>query len=443
MSFINTLIQETLNVSVEEMEEQLQPVEGELEESVLEVVEHQGELDNQTEVIQRLETTAQSMEAFAIALEQRIEQARPLTAGEAYVMRVGLEALLVPCGYSTKAVGIGLEEFEQAPIPTEQQEEALQGEPVTVATEIPLENTLSETEALQASQEALDGIKAKLVAFWQAIKNAVLKVWDMIKNFVGKIFSSAKSLQARAVALEKAGSEVGSHQLTEFKVPGCLVISGKDGKATFTGAISGYDVGYSEVAKDVVALAKSFYTVAAKALEEAKEGKLADVSEVTAAFAAKGKGTTTLPGGVVAKPSEKGGIEVAVTTPAETTATGVTGTDVASVGSSVVTLCKTLAKEKDTIAAIQAQHKTVLDKAESVAKDAGKGFVGKTVDNAKVRLALRMTQRNFASPLVKVASLAVKAGYAAVSAGEKALKSKLSDKKEEAAPADKKDKAKK
>lgn len=416
MSIINALLAQALAPSIEEMEQQLQPVEGELEESVLEVVEAQGELSDQEEAVQRLETTAKSLEAFAIALEARVDASRPLIAGEAHAMRIGLEALLAPCGFSDKMISVGLEEFGEAPVPTEKEEEALQGEAVTVG-EAPADAVvLSETEAMQASQEALDNVKATLLKFWEAIKAAVKKVVEMIKNFFVKIFGSVKGLSARASALAKNAAAAKNHKADDVKVsvPANVAdLKGLGGTLAFSSA-------YADVVANSKALATKFYNDAKVAIGEVKAGKDAKAIDK----AAGGDKEVKFPGGYVAKVTEAGVYEITAggeKAAAEEKAP-LSISDIETLGEGVVALAKVIGEKKSDINAIQDLHDGVLKAAEDLAKDAGKGFVGKTVDNAKARWAIKLSQKNFTGAIAKAASISLKGGYAAISVGEKMLK---------------------
>lgn len=421
MSYIAQLLSQSLGM--EEMEQELQPVEGELEESVLEVVEAQGALNDQDEAATRLETTASALEAFAIALESRVVASRPLVAGEAHAMRIGLEALLVPCGFSDKQISIGLEEFGEAPVPTEKDEEALQGETYIVGNPPADAPVLSETEALAASQEALDGIKTKLKQFWEAIKAAVVKVWEMIRNFFGKMLSSLTLLKSRAASLTKKVSAVkGSQGDATITIPAGVSISGKASAADVAKLTDSLASTVGKTAIAVTSTSSAYYDAVKAALVKVEKKEDVDTAKVEAT--AEGTGISIkLPGGKLVTNSTTTAIEVTEGDKVEANekATPLTKEEASEVAAGIKALCIRIEAANKTTIAVAGHHKAVMAEAEKLATEAGKGFAGKLIDTAKARWVVKLTQRNFNIPMAKVISIAIRSAYAALTVAEKSV----------------------
>lgn len=395
MSLIRNLTRRSLGL--EEMAEEVQPIEGELEQQILEVVEAQAEAEQHEEVVQRLETSAVALEAFAIQIENMQGKGLHLSRISAAAMQIGVEAQMTNIGYDLHKTP-SLESFD------------------------------GETDAVENTGIALEGLKETLMAIWKGIKDAIKRAIDAVLAFVGKLVASVPALDARArkLAIEARKTK------GEVKAGAKLNLSGSlsyDGHVSISAIKSGLNATakvVTDLSSEQLTRAKKYYAELAKAAVDISEKKEVD----TDAVEAEAKTTTIfiheLLGGKAAGGSkESNGFLVGMSTKSKGGSVDVdvpSRADIADIADGARKIASAVKSLKSIVVDIDKAQAEAVKAAEALVSASDDHKFGKVVDSAKARWALRGTQTTFSGPLAKLAGVAVRGAFNAVIVGEKALK---------------------
>jgi hypothetical protein len=393
MSLIKQLTRGALKAGVEDFEEEVLPVEGELEEQILEVVEAQVEAEQAEETVQQLETAAVALEAFVIHLSAASAKGIALSPASAKFMQIGVEHLTSSVGYD-KHEFVGLEAFD------------------------------GETDAVKGTEVSLEGLKDTLTAIWKGIKEAVARAVAAVLAFLGNIFGSVEALDVRArkLSIEATKRKGDVKKGATISLPATVSFKGE-------ASISAIKIGLNDtvstletVFKTAGASAKSYYSALAVATAAIAEKKEVDVDAVEASGEAPKGFSEDLLGGkkVVAAKSGSGysieggeGKAGEVEVPSRA--------DIKAIAEGVRKVVAAVKSKKSAVKAIDDEQKAALKAAEALIASSEKAAFGKVVDSAKARWALKGTQYSFTSSLAKVTGIAVKSAAAAVAVGEKAI----------------------
>lgn len=370
--------------------EEVTVVEGELEQEVLEVVEAQQEVEVEAEVVERLETAADSLESYGIALEGLLATGG-MNKTTAAVYRIGFEHIMN---------GLGQDEVRMPA----------------------LESFEGETDMVEATEVSVEGIKEELTKIYAAIKSFVNSLIEKVGAFFKALFSATASLKKSAVALKKqAGETKGTAGDAKVMVPKALSYKGKHG---ITDVIAGLGATSSTVEKlfsGVEGAAKKYYEEVKTAAADVLAGKDATVSLTSAVDAIKGM-----------KDEMSGGKQVSVTpTTGKVELVDVTATageidvpslgDVSKLAGEVEAVVASIEKKKSVVENIKKYQKDAMAAADEIVKKAGTGKITEFRNKSKINGVLNAVRKNFAVVLQSAAGNSIKSAHAALKLGKASL----------------------
>jgi hypothetical protein len=356
---------------------------GESETVVVEIIEAAGEVSQASDAVEQLEGASEALEAFAVMLDASIatggigmESASYVNLGVAAVMNsLGLQSIQLPA----------MEEFE------------------------------GETDQLQATEVASEGIKETLKKMWETIKSAIARVWDAIQRFFGKLFGSIGQLEKKAADLKKRASGAkGKAKDEEYTVSKALSLGSDSPEKAVADTASAVKAAFDGVSKAT----QQYHGLVKDSASDIVNGKKVDTSGIEGAG---GKFTASIAGGLTLKSIEEGfGFKTESGEAKEGKVKG-TALNVATLAGNVETLAKALADNKKAVAELKRSQDDVVRKAEEAVRSTDKNMGRNFFDQRAVRGVMKAAQKNGVAALAKLSSGALKTGYAGLALGNKVL----------------------
>jgi hypothetical protein len=392
MNIGNRIANALANVSLEDSEftpEELVAAETEMEEEVLEVVEAQQEVESDAEVVERLETAASSLEAYGILLSDR---EKPLTKTEATLVQIGLESIFTGLGVESVEHKASLEQFE------------------------------GETDAVQATEVTVEGIKDELAKVYATIKAFVESLIAKISKFFTTIFNAAASLKKAAASLRKdAGATKGTAGDAKVSVTKVLAYGGKTDIASIAS-------GLEKSADDVSALIDATKNVTDKyfgavtaATKEIIAGKdpavevgplVADLKKFNDTQLIGGKKITVSDDGKISMADAGGeGGEIEVPSLA----------DITKLANGAYKVGTVLESKKSAVEAIKKNQQEALKAADAVVKSAGAGKVQEFRNKSKIAGVMNAARKDFSVGMIQASGAVAKGAQAAIKLGRSSL----------------------
>lgn len=314
-----------------------------------------------------------------------------------------------------------------------------------------LESFGSSTECQHATELSLEGIKDTLRKIWEAIKRAVKNAIRAVGDFFAKLFGGVSKLKDRAKKVkEKAEGLKKDGAVAEGKVaiPGAdrLALGGKlTEQVLFNDGPQRVQTNAIALSDNQQALAEDFYSRLTSSYTKKEE----EVGEVIAKGLTrtleeiKKKVGQELPGGrafhTTERNTEEDGADIRVPRLGDYSRKvnfdGKNEIDVPSLDKTIallgtlITYCESLEKKKSKRDALKKAREDAMTAGEKLVKDGEQGKLGQYWTQAKLNVALRLANRDFATVVARADGYVFSYVRAAVAACD-AIVSKYKAKKD-------------